>query len=289
MSARRQPAPITVRKQPLGRACERNAEYLRMPPRVSARGSNAQNSQLWSPGGRPLAWHTFTHFAGVQYSVWDLRELAHSEIGALEHGWRLARAVLAPSPPLFIDSRPMYRITYPGHARLHARSQVLARHRGLMCWIIGHYPIVSPTGRGTRNRTAASAWCAGALVAVMQPLAGRNARSGAEPRPRERWAWSRGGGVSRRGRALVCREAVVAGATCNGDAPVAGAVVPGRCDRGAGAERVRGERASAACWAGAVVLRPAGGGPGGAGAGGGGGAAAPGGRHAGGVPAGRGR
>jgi hypothetical protein len=38
--------------------------------------------------------------------------------------------------------RPMYRITCPSRARLHARSQVLAMHRGLMHRITGHYPIV---------------------------------------------------------------------------------------------------------------------------------------------------
>ena len=40
--------------------------------------------------------------------------------------------------------RPMYRITCPSRARLHARSQVLAIHRGLMYRIIGHYPVAAP-------------------------------------------------------------------------------------------------------------------------------------------------
>ena len=84
-------------------------------------------------------------------------------------------------------------------------------------------------------------------------------------------------------RSFAGRLRCVAVAACDGAAPVAGAVVSGRCDRGAGAERVRGERAGAACRVGAVVRRPAGGGPGGAVAGGGGGAAAPGGRRAGGA------
>jgi len=44
-------------------------------------------------------------------------------------------------------SRPMYRITCPSRTRLHARSQVLARHRSLMYRIIGHYPAIS---RGQR-------------------------------------------------------------------------------------------------------------------------------------------
>jgi hypothetical protein len=35
--------------------------------------------------------------------------------------------------------RPMYRITCPSSTQLHASSQVLAVHRGLMYRIIGHY------------------------------------------------------------------------------------------------------------------------------------------------------
>ena len=64
--------------------------------RILARGSarpravpNAQNSQLWSPGGLPPA-GIHVHFAGVQQSVWNCQELAQSSIGALDRGWHLA-------------------------------------------------------------------------------------------------------------------------------------------------------------------------------------------------------
>ena len=56
------------------------------------------------------------------------------------------------------SSRPMYRITCPSPTRLHARSQVLTRHRSLMYRITGHYPVAVP-GRpwpvvGHRGRQA---------------------------------------------------------------------------------------------------------------------------------------
>jgi hypothetical protein len=60
--------------------------------------------------------------------------------------------------------RPMYRITCPSRTRLHARSQVLAMHRGMVYRITGHYPMASPAGLVPGNRTAASAWVAGALA-----------------------------------------------------------------------------------------------------------------------------
>lgn len=108
--------------------------------RLSARGpSNAQNSQLWSPGGLPPA-VVHIHFAGVQQSVWDYQALAHSSIGALDRGWHLACAL----------PRPMYRITCPSRARLHARSEVIARHRCLTYRIIGHYPMGLSAARDHR-------------------------------------------------------------------------------------------------------------------------------------------
>ncbi len=71
----------------------------------------------------PTTCRVHVHFAGVRQSVWDCRELAHSQVSALDRGWRLACAV--PSPPL---PRPMHRVTCRSRTRLHARSQVLAMH-----------------------------------------------------------------------------------------------------------------------------------------------------------------
>ena len=91
------------------------AEYS---ARASARprvGSNAQNCQLWPRCGlSPAA------------AMNDLRG-AHTLAAALP--------------------RPMYRITCPSRADLHARSQVLAMRCGLMCWITGHYPMALRTDR----------------------------------------------------------------------------------------------------------------------------------------------
>ena len=132
----------------------------RLLARASARrcaGSSAQNSQLWSPRGRPPAGYMFTlpergSPSGIVGSWPTVR---------LDRGWRLACPV--PSPPL---PRPIYRVTCPSRTQLHARSQVLAMHRGLMYRIIGHYHFqrlnrCSVESLGCRGRTCQlpAAWC----------------------------------------------------------------------------------------------------------------------------------
>ena len=99
-------------------------------------GSNAQNCQLWSLGGLPPA-GVHVHFAGVQQSVWD----CHGSEPQLDRRLRLWMAFGLRGARIFAAAlpRPMYRITCPSRTRLHACSQVLARHHGLMCRIIGHY------------------------------------------------------------------------------------------------------------------------------------------------------
>ena len=52
--------------------------------------------------------------------------------------------------------RPIYRITCPSRARLHARSQVRAKHRGAMYRVIGHYPVALPVHVGLAARSAAA-------------------------------------------------------------------------------------------------------------------------------------
>jgi len=108
---------------------------LRAPVRGFQRTEQPAMVTTW-----PTACRVHVHFAGVRQSVWDRRELAHSQVSALDRRWRLACAVL--SPPLF--PRPMYRITCPSRTRPHARSQVLAIHRGLMYRITAHYPVALP-------------------------------------------------------------------------------------------------------------------------------------------------
>jgi hypothetical protein len=96
--------------------------------------SNAQNSQLWcQPGCRLPAGNTFTlpecsSPSGVAESWPTGRSAAWT---VMVPGVRGAVAAALP--------RPMYGITCPSRTRLHACSQVLARHRGLMYRITGHY------------------------------------------------------------------------------------------------------------------------------------------------------
>jgi hypothetical protein len=75
--------------------------------------------------------------AGTRQSVWDCHDQADSWIGP----WTVD-GVYLPSARAFADiPRPMYRITRPSRTWPHARSQVVARHRGLMYRITGHYPV----------------------------------------------------------------------------------------------------------------------------------------------------
>ena len=113
-------------------------------------GSIAQNSQLWSPGGLAAVGQMFTlpecsspfwivgSWPTVRSAPWTV------------DGVRLVRArTFAAALP-----RPMYRITCPSRTRLHARSQVLAMHRGLMYRIIGHYPMAPWRLSGAENFAA---------------------------------------------------------------------------------------------------------------------------------------
>ena len=111
----------------------RECSKRRILARASARpcvDSNQQNSQRWSPGDLPTVF-TLPE-CSIPSGSWPTVRLASWTVG--DSAWLARYSHLCRRSP-----RPMYRITCPSRTRLHARSQALAMHRGLMYRIIGHY------------------------------------------------------------------------------------------------------------------------------------------------------
>ena len=98
-------------------------------------GSDAQNSQLWSPGGLSLQGYMFTlpEFSRPSRISGPGPQLDRRLRPWVASGWRGARS-FTPALP-----RPMYRGNVPASHTAARLPQVLAWRHSVMYWRIGHY------------------------------------------------------------------------------------------------------------------------------------------------------
>ena len=140
IQARPQPSRrVTAHLTPRSRGTADRRTLARASAHLRA-GSNAEQPALvtrWPAADTGTC--SLCRSAAVRLGLSGAGSRSDRRLGpSLSSGLRGARTFAAALP------KPMYRITCPSRTRLHARSQVLARHRCLMYRVIGHYPVGNP-------------------------------------------------------------------------------------------------------------------------------------------------